>query len=141
MERTVVYNQYYRIIYQQKDGTEVLELDRDVPNVATRTTTPTVSHAAVTTSTAQAIVRPGDSETGLVLAEIQKIDAQHTLSASQVVFVEHQMVSTLGNDNLIYPGQVVRINIGILTDLINQSRQLSPAQLAIWQYYAPGIVY
>jgi hyaluronan synthase len=86
-------------------------------------------------------VAPGDSLTKIVRASIRDLDTNHTLSKTQVVFVETTHVDKIGRDNHIEPGETVSIDLNELAQLIEQSKQLSGRQLHHWQPHGASIRY
>lgn len=86
-------------------------------------------------------VQAGDSESTIVRSVIRSLDPQHQLSPAQEAYVEGTMVSDMGSNDLIQPGQTVTVNMSTMHKLINASHHLSAGQLAAWQAYGVTIAY
>lgn len=85
----------------------------------------TIYKSTPTTTSANVIVQTGDSQYSIVAYEINALYPNNQLTVSQIGYVDSAMVTMLGDHNLIYPGQVVNINLSTLRSLVAQSQQLS----------------
>ncbi|HUD06559.1 MAG TPA: glycosyltransferase family 39 protein [Candidatus Saccharimonadales bacterium] len=129
------------LIYPGQDINLNLTYLRQLINQAegTSSTVPTATNKS--SNIANVTVTSGDSESLMVRQEIHLLDPNHELTSAEEAFVEGTMVQDLGDNNLIYPGQNVTLNIYQLQSLISSSKQLSASQTAAWQVYGNNIAY
>lgn len=77
----------------------------------------------------------GDSQTTLVRTLIAMNKQSATLSLPQKAFLENRLVALIGDNSLIYAGQVFQITQVQFSNLVNQSQQLTTSQLQAWAQY------
>jgi hypothetical protein len=95
----------------------------------------TITKAPVATIPLSLTVHTGDSQTTLVRSLIEANSQSAKLAVPQKAFLENRLVATIGNDNLIYAGQVFNITQRQFSMLVSQSQQLTAAQLQAWAQY------
>ncbi|HUB93640.1 MAG TPA: hypothetical protein VMB52_04000, partial [Verrucomicrobiae bacterium] len=140
---TASYVQRFTVIYQQNGYTILAKKSLHLKPVTVQMTLK--SGASVVVDQLQPpsppygqiniTVQPHDSESTMVRSEIRILDPNHQLSSTEEAYVEGTMVYDMGSNNLIWPGEVISIDVTRLQQLIYQSKSLTSAQLIPWRPY------
>ncbi len=88
-------------------------------------------------TTYSATVRSGDNQTVIVRKMVDEYlsNQSQSLSAEQRLYVETVVVDTLPRNNVIFVGDVIKVEETVVADAVAASGELTEAQIALWSAY------
>ncbi|MGB3945979.1 MAG: glycosyltransferase [Candidatus Saccharimonadales bacterium] len=114
---------------------EVNTVAQKVTKTVAETAKPTTSTQVEATAPLSLSVSDGDSQSTLSRSLIASDNRSTNLSASQKAYLENRLVAVLGNNDLVYAGQVFKVDQSQFASLVEQSKNLSESDLRAWSQY------